>query len=352
MSISSEITRINTNIANAYTACNNKGATMPLTQNSANLATTIGTISGGGGRSWSQIGYSAEPSFIGTGFTYAKNIYDNWSPTTSYASKFENDVNLIFMPLVNTSTGTTFESMFSGCSSLMTVPTLVTSSGTKFNKMFNNCSSLKEVGSLDTSNGTNFASMFNGCSGLITLPNFNTSNGTDFSLMFQNCTNLATVPSLDLSKGTSFSTMFSNCKAFTTVPNINTSLGTTFSSMFNNNPSLVTVPELDTSSATSIGAYVFGSCRALTNFGGFKNAGQAYLTSRAANYNSYTIQVSDSTNLTEQSLINILTKLYDIATKGCNAQKCTLGATNLAKLTSSAGQAALTQAQNRGWTVS
>lgn len=49
MSISSEITRINGNIAAAYTAANNKGATMPATQNSANLATCIGTISTGGG---------------------------------------------------------------------------------------------------------------------------------------------------------------------------------------------------------------------------------------------------------------------------------------------------------------
>ena len=49
MSITSEITRINTNIASAYTACSNKGATMPVTQNSANLATTISSISGGGG---------------------------------------------------------------------------------------------------------------------------------------------------------------------------------------------------------------------------------------------------------------------------------------------------------------
>lgn len=48
MTIASEITRINGNIAAAYTACNDKGATMPVNQNSANLATCIGTISTGG----------------------------------------------------------------------------------------------------------------------------------------------------------------------------------------------------------------------------------------------------------------------------------------------------------------
>lgn len=45
MTIASEIQRIQTNIANAYTACNNKGATMPATQDSDNLATTINSIS-------------------------------------------------------------------------------------------------------------------------------------------------------------------------------------------------------------------------------------------------------------------------------------------------------------------
>ncbi|MBR1533432.1 MAG: hypothetical protein IJ639_03635 [Ruminococcus sp.] len=48
MSIASEITRIQNNIAEAYDACEEKGAAMPQTQNSANLADTIGSITGGG----------------------------------------------------------------------------------------------------------------------------------------------------------------------------------------------------------------------------------------------------------------------------------------------------------------
>lgn len=44
MTIASEIQRIKTNIANAYTACDNKGATMPATQNSANLASCVSSI--------------------------------------------------------------------------------------------------------------------------------------------------------------------------------------------------------------------------------------------------------------------------------------------------------------------
>ena len=48
MSIASEIQRIKTNIANAYTSASNKGATLPATQNSANLSSTIDTIQTGG----------------------------------------------------------------------------------------------------------------------------------------------------------------------------------------------------------------------------------------------------------------------------------------------------------------
>ena len=51
MTIASEITRIQTNIANAYTAASGKGATLPATENSDNLATCIASIPAGGGGS-------------------------------------------------------------------------------------------------------------------------------------------------------------------------------------------------------------------------------------------------------------------------------------------------------------
>lgn len=47
MSISSEITRIKTNIANAYSTLETKGATMPTTLNSSNLVQAINSISAG-----------------------------------------------------------------------------------------------------------------------------------------------------------------------------------------------------------------------------------------------------------------------------------------------------------------
>ena len=49
MTIGTEITRIKTNIENAYTALGEKGATMPEVQNSDNLAETVGSVSADGG---------------------------------------------------------------------------------------------------------------------------------------------------------------------------------------------------------------------------------------------------------------------------------------------------------------
>lgn len=51
MSIQSEINRIKNNLAAAYTAASEKGATMPSQQNSANLASTISSVSTAGGSS-------------------------------------------------------------------------------------------------------------------------------------------------------------------------------------------------------------------------------------------------------------------------------------------------------------
>lgn len=44
MSISSEIQKLQTNLANSYEACNDKGATMPASQNFDNLADCIDSI--------------------------------------------------------------------------------------------------------------------------------------------------------------------------------------------------------------------------------------------------------------------------------------------------------------------
>lgn len=65
MTIASEITRIKNNIANTYTALSDKGATMPATQNSANLANTVASIPAGGGDTVTAVNYTGSAITVG-----------------------------------------------------------------------------------------------------------------------------------------------------------------------------------------------------------------------------------------------------------------------------------------------
>lgn len=122
-------------------------------------------------------------------------------------------------------------------------------------------------------------------------------------------------------------------------------------STFQGCTNLVKLNKINCEKVTNISA-VFESSYNLTDFGGFENIGKAYLTTEPQNMLYYKIQMNYSSKLTEQSLINTLNGLYDIKTKGCKPQQLILGANNLAKLTSEEGQAALSNAQAKGWTVS
>jgi len=147
------------------------------------------------------------------------------------------------------------------------------------------------------------------------------------------------------------SSAFGGCNSMITIPQLNTNKVTTMSGVFSGCQALTTIPLLDTSNVVNI-SNAFQSCAKLTTFGGLRNLGQGYTNTSSANISSYTLTLSASTKLTEQSIINVLNNLYDIATKGCKVQKVVLGATNLAKLTSEEGQQALSQAQSFGWSIS
>ena len=246
--------------------------------------------------------------------------------------------------------GTDATYMFARCL-LNELPQIDTSNVTNMSYMFNGCTNLTTIPQLDTSNVTNMSYMFNGCTNLTTIPQLDTSSVTNMSNMFSNCTNLTTIPQLDTSSVTNMNSMFSNCVRLATIPQLDTSSVTNMAYMFSDCARLATIPQLDGGKLTSV-AYTFNNCKSLENFNGIINLGQAYLTTQNANYSNYKLVLSNSTKLTEQSIINILNNLYDIATKGCNAQQVILGSDNLAKLTSEEGQTALTNATAKGWTIS
>ena len=190
-----------------------------------------------------------------------------------------------------------------------------------------------ELSNLDTKNMTSMYRLFYQCGQLTRadLSDKNTSNVTTMGSMFEGCFFLQTVDlsGIDTSNVTTMGSMFYSCSRLTT-------LGLT---------------SFNTSKVTKIG-YMFYKCQSLTDFGGLENLGQAYSTSYSANYGNYKLDLSACQSLTEQSLINVLTNLYDIATKGCKTQQVVLGSTNLAKLVSEEGQAALSNVNAKGWTVS
>lgn len=241
--------------------------------------------------------------------------------------------------------------MFASCRSLKNVPLLDTSDVTNMNGMFQNCNVLQTIPLLNTSNVTNMATMFRYCYALTSIPLLDVSKVTNMNTMFQDCYELVTIPSLNTLNVTSMSTMFSGCRSLKTIPHIDTNKVTNMSYMFQNCKALTSLPKIYATAVTNLNN-MFVGCTELTSFLGLGNLGQAYSTSTGANSSNYTLNLSACTKLTEQAIINVLNNLYDIATKGCKAQKVVLGATNLAKLTSTAGQTALSNAQTKGWTIS
>lgn len=203
------------------------------------------------------------------------------------------------------------------------VPSIDTSKTTNFSYFFHQFNSITEIPFIDTSNGTNFNSMFANCKRLLRMPELNTHNMKTSEFMFQNCKELISMPQWDTSNANSINGMFSDCGKLTTIPLLNASKMTSINS-------------------------AFYYCSNLTNFGGLENIGEAYSTKQSANFVYYTLSLSYSSRLTHESLLNVINNLYDIKTKGCNAQKLVLGTSNLAKLT--AEEIAI--ATEKGWTVS
>lgn len=161
------------------------------------------------------------------------------------------------------------------------------------------------------------------------------------------------IPTLNIGNRTSLYDAFAQMYNLLSIEEIDTSNITNMYGAFRECENLITIPALNAEKVTNIDG-VLSYTSSLTNVGGFINLGMAYDTSKEANYNNYTLQLgrlymdSYSKNLTHESLMNIINNLYDIKTKGCNAQKLILGSTNINKLTSEE----IAIATEKGWTVS
>lgn len=209
MTIASEITRINNNIAAAYTACNNKGATMPQSQNSGNLASCIGSITTSPylygvsindlfGTVNSNGVLSAPSGNINLVFTGVKDIGLSGLAYKFYQNK--NVVSVSFPDLEAVGDVDALFHTFHGCSHLSSAsfPKLTTiSGGESCMDIFYGCNNLT---SINLSNLTTITSGdalmygFQGCSKLtsFTFTSLETiSNVNIFQYAFKDCSRLA-----------------------------------------------------------------------------------------------------------------------------------------------------------------
>lgn len=194
----------------------------------------------------------------------------------------------------------------------------------------------------DTSECTTMADMFYGCVNLVTIPRFDTSNVTSMSRLLYNCTHLYDLPMLDTSNVTNMNGLLYSTM-ITSFPQWDMSKVVNVTDMFYGCKCLIDVPELDWSSVTSCGSpFGSNSLSSVCNLGGFKDLGKEKSISGTT---SYFLNVLP--NLTHESLMNVINKLYDRKTAGYSTLSLKFGSTNLGKLSDE--EKAI--ATNKGYTL-
>lgn len=137
------------------------------------------------------MGYDGSEEPINSYLNYSKDIFKNWDDSqTGLMSKFRNDKDLIFCPLVDTSKANNMTAMFSGCINLLQVPLLNTANVMHFDDMFYNCSSLTTVPQFNTSSLYSANLMFGGCSKLVSLPLLDFTKAEQLRSMLLACSEL------------------------------------------------------------------------------------------------------------------------------------------------------------------
>ena len=276
--------------------------------------------------------------------TSGVNINDYYYTNDNYSGDIRAYIKEI--PTLNTENLTTMHQFFANCQNLTNIPNINTSNVTNMSTMFNGCKKIKTIPQLATSKVTDMSGMFSECPALIEIPELDTSNVTTMSNMFNRCKNLKTIPTMNTNKVTTMSLMFSY-SGITTIPELDTSKVTNVYNMFYSCSGLITIPKLNFENVNNVSGFLFGA-ESVVNIGGFENLGKAYLTNKSANYSNYGLVLTNCSKLTHDSLMNVINNLYDIKTKGCQAQRLKLGPTNLAKLTDEEKQIAI----DKGWNVS
>ena len=145
MSIASELTKLETDITNAYSAVQTKGGTIPTDKNTNNLATAISSISGGGGK--------PEQSKTATPSTSSQTILPDEGYTLSsvtvnaVTSSIDSDIKAENIKKGVSILGVegTMESAESLIDKTITKATVPVLAGTIRDYLFENCTKLEEI---------------------------------------------------------------------------------------------------------------------------------------------------------------------------------------------------------------
>lgn len=233
---------------------------------------------------------------------------------------------------------------------------------TKAERMFQNATNLENIdlSKINTSKLTSLGYFFGGCYRLkeLDLSPLDTSNVTDMGNFIDGCYALKELDlsKIDTSKVETLSMAFRSCTGFTSfdLSKMATDSLTNIYYLVYGCSNLVDLNiGFDASKINNIG-YAFNSCTKLTNLTFMNNLGKGY-TQKSNNYANNAVDLSYCKNLTYESLMDVINKLYDlnltydVANGGTlYTQKLVLGSTNLAKLT----EEEIAIATNKGWVVS
>ena len=220
------------------------------------------------------------------------------------------------IPQLDTSNVTDMQYMFAGCNSLRLIPQLDTSKVTSMINMFGNCYSLLTIPQLDTSKVTSMGYMFYFCNSLQSIPQLDTSSVTNMNNMFDTCIVLKSISQLDTRNVTSMNGMFKSCNTLCLVPQLNTSKVINIAGIFNYCYNLSFIPELDVTSANRLDINTYDY--SLVNFKLF-NAG-------AVNQQSMSINLTDSTMMTKQQLVDLFNSVCPNTVSG-NTRTIQIGTT-------------------------
>lgn len=339
------------NIAQSITA---KGGTLSNPSDFSSYSVAIDNLpSSGGGSDFEQIGYATTPEPIKSGLEYAKQIKDTWDNSiTSCRSKYENDKQLYFFPIVNVDNVTNMNYMFSN-SNLLVVPDLNTPKCAYAVNLFSYCKLLlyADLSNWTLSNVSSMDSMFKDCVNVTTIVLPNGLRPKNAYMMFSSCNNLTQVniEDVDFSQCTNMAFTFSGT-SLSVIPNLDTRNCTRLDYIFSANYNLVRIEGIDMVAVTNSGSNLFGTM--YTNdqklrYLNIKNFGNSNLATSFTNFNKLSFWgFNNELNPdAKQSLID--TFITNSMDRSSNPMTVTLHADVLARLTADEIQ----QAANKGYNL-